>query len=851
MHPELSGKKIDRRIFRLKEKLLSSPCEICMARAYYFTRSYKETEGLSPPLRNALALRKTLQSQKIYIYPDEYIAGSKTEKFLAGPLSVERGDFLRTLQLEMDILHLKRRPFYITREDKKLFWEEILPYWDGKTVRDYKTGEWVKRAIINKNEGLVKRFIKLFNFIRYIGKENFKKILGANRKAPVSLKRIKNLSSLKYEFASNNPTPAIFCFDVQGHLSLGVKKVIEEGMEEIINRAKKRLDRIEKEEPENERGRDFLKAVIISLESAIEYSERFARLAEKMAEETSDEHEKRRLLLIRDHCSHVPRHRPKSFHEALQSAWMTHLVGEIQYGTHDVFAPGRIDQFLYPFYKEDIDKGRLTGEEAKALLQEFFIKLSSNVEPIPEAGMETNAVLGNSQHVVTIGGLKRNGEDGTNELSFLILEAYEEMGGSVHQLAVRISKKTPFEFLRRTCEVFRRTNGIAIYNDEAIIEGLLADGLSLEDAREYCIVGCIETSGEANTFGCVGGHEIVLPAVLLMTLTRGKYPPPFIGQTGGIDTGAPSDFKTFDEFLKALRKQLAHQIEILVKAIEGKDLAYREILPSPYVSALMDDCIERAKDVTEGGARYDFTSIDVRGLATFVDSIMAIKKFVYEQREITLERFVKIIKRNFKGHEILRQRIMREIPRFGRGNEEADKMALQVLEWIYEEAQKYRNIRGGRFRVCYYSYGNHVIDGFLLGATPDGRLKGEPISNGVSPSNAGDFSCGPAGPMKSVAKFPPPWISSGIALNLRFHPSFIKGENGVITFAKMIRTYFDLGGMHIQPNVVSKETLKEAQENPQKYRDLIVKVSGYSAYFTDLGRSIQDDIISRYEFFRS
>jgi len=842
---------LDERIARLKKKLLTSPYEICMARAYYFTEAYKETEGMDPAIRNALALKKTLENQKIFIYPDEFLAGSKTEKFLAGPLSVERGDFLRTLQMEMDILHMKQRPFLITEEEKKLFREVILPYWDGKTLRDYKAKEWEKKGLIDRKQGFFKSLLRMIKFIRYVGKENIRKMEGANRKAPLTLRRIKNLHALRYELTCNNPSPAVFCFDVQGHLSLGVNKVIENGMEGIIKKAEERLKMLEREEPRNDKKKNFLKAVIISLESAIGYSERFAQLAEEMAKTTEDEKEKNRLLLIAKHCRHVPRYKPRTFHEALQSAWITHLVGEIQYGTHEVFAPGRIDQFLYSFYENDIKSGRITRDEAKALIQEFLIKLESNVEPIPEVGMETNAVLGNSQHVVTIGGLKKNGEDGTNELSYLILEAYEEMGGSVNQLAVRISKKTPFEFLKRACEVFRRANGIAFYNDEVVIEGLLADGMDIEDARDYCIVGCIETSGQSNTHGCVGGHELVLPVVLIQTLTRGKEPPPFIGQKRGIDCGDPSSFKTFEDFLSAFKKQLAHQIKILVEATEGKDKAYKEILPAPYVSALMEDCIEKAMDITEGGAKYDFTSIDVRGLATLVDSLLAIKKFVYEKKELSLPQFIKIIRSNFKGYEVLRQRIINESPKFGRGNEEADEMARNVLKWIYEISQKYRNIRGGRYRVCYYSYGNHVIDGFMLGATPDGRLKGEPISNGVSPVNMGDFSCGPMGPMRSVAKFPPREISSGIALNLRFHPSFIKTEEGVITFARMIKTYFEMGGMHIQPNVVSSEILRDAQKNPEKYRDLIVKVSGYSAYFTDLGKSIQEDIISRYEFYRS
>lgn len=840
------SKAIHPRIERLKKRLLTSPYEICMARAYYFTQAYKETEGMDPAIRNALALKKTLDSQKIFIYPDEYIAGSKTEKFLAGPLSVERGDFLRTLQMEMNILHMKMRPFHISEEEKKLFWDVVLPYWNGKTIRDYKAMEWDKKGLIDRKQGFFKRFLRGIKFVRYVGRENIRKIMGANRKASLTLRSL--FHPLRYEVACNNPSPAVFCFDVQGHLTLGVNKVVENGMEEIIKRAKERLKRIENEEPNNERKKNFLQAVIISLESAIRYSERFAELAERMAV-NAEEEDKNRLLIIAKHCKHVPRYKPRTFHEAIQSAWITFLVGEIQYGTIEVFVPGRIDQFLYPFYKDDILNGRITRDEAKALIQEFLIKLEANVAPVPEVGMETNAVLGNSVHTVTIGGLRRDGEDGTNELSYLILEAYEEMGGAVTPLAVRISKKTPFDFLKKACEVFRKANGIAFHNDESIIEGFLAYGMSLEDARDYCIVGCVETSGHSNTHGCVGGHEIVLPVVLIQTITRGKEPPPFIGQNGGIDCGDPSSFKTFEDLFSAFKKQLSEQIKILVEATEGKDKAHREILPDPYVSALMDDCIEKAMDITEGGARYDFTSIVVRGLATLVDSLLAIKMFVYEKKEISLPEFIKIIRKNFKGHEILRQKIINESPKFGRGGEEAEKIASTVIQSIYEISQKYRNIRGGRFRVAYYSYGNHVIDGFMLGATPDGRLKGMPISNGISPSNIGDFSCGPMGPMRAVAKFRPAEISSGIALNMRFHPSFIKTEDGVSTFAKMIRTYFDLGGMHLQPNVVSADILMDAQKNPEKYRDLIVKVAGYSAYFTDLGKSIQDDIISRYEFF--
>jgi len=852
MKPEKS-EGFDPCVARLKERLLTAPYEVCMARALHFTRSYKETEGMDPHLRNALALKRTLEKQKIFIYPDEYIAGTMTEKFLAGPLSIERGDFLRILQMEMDILHLKHRPFLITEEEKEIFWNEIVPYWDGRTVRDFKAREWEKNGLIEKEESLLVWLRGLRNrirFLRYVGRKSLRKIMGANRQAPMTLKRFRTLRNLRYELANNNPNPAVYCFDVQGHLSLGVDRAIAKGMDRIIAEARAQLKRLERSEPDNLRGQHFLEAVIISLEAAIHYSERFADLAETMAAKARDAGEKRRLEMIAENCRRVPRNRPTSFHEAIQSLYMTLLVGTIQYGTHEVFAVGRTDQYLYPFYKQDIESGRITRDEAKALLQELFLKLEANVEPIPEVGMETNAPLGNSQHVVTIGGLTPEGKDGTNDLSMLILDAFEEMNGAINQLSVRIHNGSPDAFVRRTMEVFRKTNGIAIHNDEATIAGMLADGLSPEDARDYVIVGCIETSGQSDTHGCVGGHEIVLPAILLLTLSRGAYPPPFIGQQKGYDSGDLAKLATFKDFMAAFKRQLSHQVKTLVRAVAGKDKIYMDILPAPYVSAFMDDCIEKAADITAGGARYDFTSLDVRGMATLIDCLLAIRTFVYEKKELTLTELIKICDKNFKGHEVLRQRLIHEAPKFGVGNDGADAMALQVLKWFYEESSKYRNFRNGRFRMCYYSYGNHVIDGFTLGATPDGRLRGEPLSNGVSPSNLVEPIGGVTGPMRSVAKFPPSQISSGISLNMRFYPNFIKTDQGLDTFTSMIRTYFKKGGMHIQPNVVSTETLRDAQLHPERYRDLIVKVSGYSAFFTDLGKSIQEDIIARTEFGR-
>lgn len=601
---------LDPRIARLKQRYHTAPYEICISRALNFTRSYKETEGMDPNLRNAFALKRTLENQKIFIVPDEHLAGSKTEKFLAAPLSVERGDFLRILQLEMDILHLKHRPFFISDEDRKAFQNEIVPYWDGRTLRDLKSRHWDEDGIIDIKPGLAehpRNILRMIKFGKYVGHKGLRKIQGANRDVPLTVGRIKAFHKLRHELANNNPTPAVFVFDVQGHLSLGIDKVVSGGMQAIINQAKQRLKQLEVSDDGNETGRSFLGAVIISLESAIRYAGRFAALANTMKGQTQDEKERARLDTITRNLANVPANSPRTFHEAIQSAWFAEVVGEIQYGTHDVFAAGRADQYLYPYYRKDREQGILTKEQAMALIQEFFLKLEANVEPIPEIGMETNGVYGNSQHVVTIGGQTPEGQDATNELSYLILDAYEQMKGAVNQLAVRIHENTPHEFLRRTIEVFRQANGIAIYNDTSIIKGLINDGMSAEDARDYVVVGCIEITGQSDTHGCVGGYEMVLPSVLLLTLSRGKYPPPFIGQMKGYDSGDPAGLRSFDHFINAFRRQLTHQLEVLVTAAAGKDQAYKDMLPAPYVSALMDDAVEKAADITAGGARYDFT----------------------------------------------------------------------------------------------------------------------------------------------------------------------------------------------------------------------------------------------------
>lgn len=840
--------KLNNRIERMKKRLLSALYEVCLERAKYFTQVYQETEGEHPAIRNALALKRTLEKQPIFIYEDEWIVGSKTGKFLSGVLSVERGDFLRVLQMEMQILEKKYRPFKMSGEDKKYFKEVILPYWDGKTVRDLKGKDWVEKGIA-ESIGPAKFFPQTINFIKFakhLGRENLNKAGGIRKEHPRSLKRAMTALKLRDEVSKNNPNMSIYCYDVQGHLTVGCDNVVKYGYRGLIDKAKDKLASLKKDDSDYEDKRKFLEAVMISLEAATHYARRFSEMAKEMAEKELDQERKERLEKISENLKWAPEYPARTFYEGVQATHFALLVGEIQYGMHDVLGIGRADQYLYPLYKKDIAEGRITREEAIELIQELNLKLTANVSLVPETGAEANGALGVSQHCVIIGGVDRDGHDATNELSYLMLDAYEEMKGAINQLSVRIHKNSPKEFLERAAKVFRKASGIAFFNDELIIPALLSNGCSIEDARDYSIVGCIETSSP-DTFPCPGGHEIVLPAILYYTLTNGEYPSLLPGMKRTIRTGEAGEFKTYHQFMEAFKKQLSHNINVLVEAINSKDKVYIDYMPSPYISALMGGCIENAQDMTCGGARNDFTSIIAHGIGTTADSIYAIKKMVFENKEITMKELIDACLNNFPD-EKLRQKILTRIPKYGTDHYEVDEIARQITKMFYDEVSQYKNIRGGKYRTGMYSYGNHVIDGFFLGATPDGRKRGEPTSNGISPSNKVGEKNGLTSACKSVTKIGQDMLTGGVSFNAKIHPTNVRTDKDVGKFASLISTYFELGGMHIQPNVVSNAMLREAQKNPDEYRDLIVKVAGYSAYFTDLGKSIQDDIIAREEF---
>jgi len=504
-----------------------------------------------------------------------------------------------------------------------------------------------------------------------------------------------------------------------------------------------------------------------------------------------------------------------------------------------------MDQYLWPYLEKDLENNKISEEEVLTILEELIIKLSYNLLVLPPYGKDTGSELGADNMAVTIGGVGPDGEDATNPLTYLFIQATENICHMTNSISFRISEKSPDKYIKKCVSAHRSSNGPAIFNDDAIVPALASSGYTIEDARDYAIIGCVEPTSDGNTFGCTSGNDISLVGALEMTLHDGKLI--MTGSHIGSRTGDPSKFKTFEEFFEAYKKQVSTCIDIIARGTKLKDQAYAELLPCPVVSLTLKGCIENAKDMTIGGAQYNFNSISGRGFATAVDSIAAIKKFVYEDKSISMQDMITAIDTNFKGKEKLRQKLITRAPKFGNNDEYVDNMAKEIAEFFCKEVMKHKTDRGGIFRPSFFSYGMHVFEGKVLAATPDGRKSGEAVSNSLSPVNKSEKN-GPVSALQSVAKLDHTLIPNGSSTNVKLMPSMLATDSGLEKICAMLRSYFKQGGQQIQFNVIDNKELKKAQKDPDSYKDLVVRVSGYSAYFVDLGKSVQNDIINRHTF---
>jgi len=655
--------------------------------------------------------------------------------------------------------------------------------------------------------------------------------------------REENLLTGEGKITSLAPNVSVQIGTTEGHLCAGYEKLLTLGYRGIITEAESYQSRLDKENNDYQERYNFYEAVKIYYKAAKEFSQRFSVLSLEMAENQSDEKRKKELNNIGAMMDKFTDTVPETFYEAVQFIWFTQNIINITY-QRSVVALGRLDQILWSYYVQDIKNGEIDKERALELIEELNLKLTWNVTVLPTDFTLVANALGQNTQTITIAGIDSNGKDATNELSYLFLEAYRNVKVLTTDLSVRIHNKTPREFFENAIEVFKHTSGIAFYNDEIIVHALQNTGYSMEDARNYVIIGCVEPTGQGNNFSATGRMFINLPGVLELTLNNGYSN--FSRNTDGLKTGNPGEFITYDQFYDAFTRQLKFNIEKSVMIAEVGDRVVMNYFQHPIVSATLDGCLESGKDYVCGGAKYNYSSITAYGFATLVDSMYNIKKVVYDEKLMTLPDLIDILNSNFENNEVYRQKLINNYDKWGNDSAEIDSLAIELWDLFTQEVSKNKPLRGGRYNAGAYSMGIHVMEGILTRPTADGRKAGRPISNSLSPVNRVEKN-GITAIMNSIAKLNYDYAMNGVAVNVRLHPQNLESQENIEKFYYLLKTYFEKGGMQIQPNVVSTETLKDAQIHSENYTDLIVKVGGYNATFVDLGIPIQNDIIDRLE----
>lgn len=823
------------RIDRLAAELYRKMPEVESARAVLLTESYQKTENEPIIIRRAKAFEHVLKHLPIVIRDDELIVGSST---IASRGCQTFPEFsFEWLEQEFDTLETRSAdPFYISEKTKQEL-RKVHQYWKGKTTSE----------------------------------------LALSYMSPEAIKSIEH----------NIFTPGNYFYNGVGHVTVQYEKVLKIGFEGIIWEAQKELDRMNPGDDDYPAKSRFLQAVIISCRAAIAYSRRYMTLAKEQADKCTDPHRREELIQIAANCAKVPANGAESFYEACQSFWFVQQLLQIESSGHSI-SPGRFDQYMYPYYEADLKAGLLTREQAQEYIDCIWVKLNDLNKCRDAASAEGFAGYSLFQNLI-VGGQDRYGQDVTNDLSFMCIQASHHVFLPQPSLSIRVWNGTPHDLMVAAARLTKTGIGLpAYYNDEVIIPSLMNRGLTLEDAREYNIIGCVEPQKAGKTEGWHDAAFFNMCRPLELVFSNGVDK----GEQISIQTGTLDEMKSFEDFYEAYKKQMEYQISLLVNADNAIDMAHRERCPLPFESCMVDDCIKRGKSMQEGGAIYNFTGPQGFGVANMADSLYAVKKLVFEEKKLTLEQYKRALKLNYgqdskmvaecigqsvaelsgKGalvDEALISRVIKEVlesqplkddmefarqlremidevPKFGNDDPEVDAFARDVAYTYTRPLEKYRNPRGGMFQAGLYPVSANVPLGAQTGATPDGRLAYMPVADGVSPSAGKDVN-GPTAAANSVAKLDHGIASNGTLFNQKFHPSALTGESGLDNFIALIRSYFDQKGSHMQFNVVSRETLLDAQKHPENYQHLVVRVAGYSALFTTLSRSLQDDIINRTE----
>ena len=825
------------RIQKLVDALYEHMPVIESARAKLITESYKETEGEPIITRRAKAFAHILHNIPIIIRDNELIVGSST----IAPRGCQTfPEFsYEWLEAELDTVATRTADPFEIAEETKAELKEADKYWKGKTTSELATSYMALEAI----------------------------------------KAIEH----------NIFTPGNYFYNGVGHVTVKYWEVLETGFEGIMEKAQKELDGCSVGDGNYARKSHFLEAVILSCKAVIDYAGRYAKLAQEMAAQTSDPVRKQELFVIAENCSRVPAKGAQNFYEACQSFWFVQQLLQMESSGHSI-SPGRFDQYMYPYYKKDMEAGTITREFAQELMDCIWVKLNDLNKCRDAASAEGFAGYSLFQNLIA-GGQNKEGEDVTNDLSVMCIQASMHVHLPAPSLSVRVWNGSPHEFLIKAAELTRTGIGLpAYYNDEVIIPALQNRGLSLEDAREYNIIGCVEPQKAGKTEGWHDAAFFNMCRPLELVFSNGMDK----GEMVGIPTGDVTQMKTFDEFFDAYKKQMEYCISLLVNADNAIDVAHAERCPLPFLSCMIDDCLKEGKSVQEGGAVYNFTGPQGFGIANMADGLFAIRKLVYEDKKVSMKELKEALAWNydkgldaqsagdmtemimkamqkagrnvdastaegllktFMGMKPGEQKTQRfkeihdmidEVPKFGNDIPEVDYFAREVAYTYSKPLQKYNNPRGGKFQAGLYPVSANVPLGGQTGATPDGRYAHTPVADGVSPSAGKDVK-GPTAAATSVSRLDHFIVSNGTLFNQKFHPSALSGREGLEKFVALIRGYFDQKGMHMQFNVVDRQTLLDAQEHPEKYKHLVVRVAGYSALFTTLSRSLQDDIIRRTE----
>lgn len=780
------------RIARLRQSFLYCVRMVDVERAVIVTEAYQKHEADPQVVKRALALDEILQRMSIEIRDDELIVGNQSKNRRGVPLFPEYA--IDWIKKDMDTFTTRKGDqFQITEEQKEAL-RKIFPYWEGRTLRAK-----IKAAL------------------------------------PNDLREI-----LKYGVFTNEN----FSMSGPGHMIPGYEYIMHKGLINIKKECENYIEELELGDEDYEDKYHLYKACSIVCDALIKWAERYAQEAKKMAEEEDNERRKKELLRISKTCSHVPVKPARNFWEALQCIYFLQVAIQIE-ANGLAIALGRLDQILYPYYKKDIEERRMTKEDILELIQCFFLKISEIDKVYSNAA--TRFLQGPAQgQTVTLGGYTREGRDDINELSYLFVEADRGIRLIQPDLAIRVTRNTPDDFLREVCINIR--DGLTkpkVFNDELIIQSNLNLGMSLKDARDWGALGCSESvvCGNQNSWGNSG--LICLSKCLELALNDGKCM--LTGMQMGPHTGKSNEFKTFEEVLAAFKKQIKYFVQYLALYDNIIDNVHIQVAPLPLHSILTRDCLKTGIEFNKGGAKYNTTSPLGVGPITTGDSLAAIKKIVFEEKLITMKELNKILINNFEGKENIRQMLLNRAPKFGNDEDIADDLCNEVLNIYCDELAKYKNARGGPFIAGLYYLSANIPFGLCTAATPDGRKARAALNDGgISPSQGRDRK-GVTAVAKSVGKLDLVRVYHGAILNQKFHPSLLKGEDKLRLFMQYIRTFMDLGGWHVQFNVVTTDILRDAQNNPENYRDLVIRVAGYSAFFNDLESELQEDIIKRTE----